>query len=47
MVRARDAAHAGDHERYVDALDALFGIDASLTSAESAVRDADEDVRPA
>jgi glutamyl-tRNA reductase len=47
MVRARDAAHAGDHERYVDALDALFGIDASLTSAESAVRDADDDVRPA
>ncbi|PSL38071.1 glutamyl-tRNA reductase [Labedella gwakjiensis] len=31
MVRARDAAHAGDHERYVDALDALFGIDASLS----------------
>ncbi len=30
MVRARDAAHAGDHERYVDALDALFGIDASI-----------------
>ncbi|RUR01950.1 glutamyl-tRNA reductase [Labedella endophytica] len=31
MVRARDAAHAGDHERYVDALDALFGIDASMS----------------
>lgn len=34
MVRARDAAHAGDHERYVDALDALFGIDASLSLAD-------------
>ena len=31
MVRARDAAHAGDHARYVDALDALFGIDASVS----------------
>lgn len=36
MVRARDAAHAGDHERYVDALDALFGIDASLSLDASA-----------
>ncbi|RWZ67964.1 glutamyl-tRNA reductase [Labedella populi] len=32
MVRARDAAHAGDHERYIDALDALFGIDVSLST---------------
>ncbi|RWZ52690.1 glutamyl-tRNA reductase [Labedella phragmitis] len=45
MVRARDAAHAGDHERYVDALDALFGIDASLSS--DAHGDDEQDVRPA
>jgi glutamyl-tRNA reductase len=45
MVRARDAAHAGDHERYIDALDALFGIDAS-PSAEGAADD-EQDARPA
>jgi glutamyl-tRNA reductase len=45
MVRARDAAHAGDHERYVDALDALFGIDASLSFAEERSRHGADDAR--
>jgi glutamyl-tRNA reductase len=45
MVRARDAAHAGDHERYIDALDALFGIDAS--GSADGVADDEQDVRPA
>jgi glutamyl-tRNA reductase len=42
MVRARDAAHAGDHERYIDALDALFGIDASPSTDGAAVGEQDE-----
>ena len=45
MVRARDAAHAGDHERYIDALDALFGIDASLSTVDAA--DDAQDEHPA
>jgi glutamyl-tRNA reductase len=45
MVRARDAAHAGDHERYIDALDSLFGIDASSSTVADA--DDEQDARPA
>jgi glutamyl-tRNA reductase len=46
MVRARDAAHAGDHERYIDALDSLFGIDASGSTVADDVAD-EQDERPA